>query len=195
MKKSFLILLVAILGFSTPSFSQIKIGVKGAMNITDLSLNNVGDNFSTSNRVGFAVGPIVDFKIPILGFGLDAAVLLSYKTAKVKTANAERTIKENGIDIPINFKYNFGLSSIVGFYLAAGPDFFFNLGKDQTISDTKFKKESARIGLNLGGGIKLFNHLQIGAAYNIPLKKSAKNGESNSSYKSKTWELSAAYFF
>ncbi len=195
MRKKIVLLLVTMFALVSPSFGQIKLGVKGGINVTDLSFKNVSDNFKATNRVGFSLGPVVDFKVPILGFGLDAAFLLSFKSAKVEADNTEKNMNQAGIDIPINIKYNFGLSSILGFYLAAGPDFFFNLSKSQKFQDVKFKKENSQVGLNLGGGFTILKHLQIGAAYNIPLSKSGKNNANGWSYKAKSWDISAIYFF
>lgn len=195
MNKRILILLTVIM-FAFSVNAKIKLGVKGAINVTDLSLSNVGDNFKASNRVGFALGPIIDFKMPIFGLGMDVATLFSYKTAELKSKDQSKNINEAGIAIPINLKYTFGFSKILGFYLAAGPDFFFNMSGSKRFENVKFKQENMRVGINVGGGFRVLNHLQIGATYNFPLSKSAKgNNDTNYSYKSKSWEISAAYFF
>lgn len=44
-------------------------------------------------------------------------------------------------------------------------------------------------------GLKLLNHLQVGANYNIPLGNTADIEGTNASYKTKTWQVSVAYIF
>ena len=48
---------------------------------------------------------------------------------------------------------------------------------------------------NVGAGLKLLNHLQVGANYNIPLGNTADIEGTNASYKTKTWQVSVAYIF
>ena len=103
------------------------------------------------------------------------------------------------MDIPVNLKYNIGLGSLLGIYLAAGPDFYF----DFKGNENGYDKRRAMVGVNVGAGLKLVKHLQIGFNYNIPLGKSGdvtwKDGVSSvfkaDSYKTKTWQISAAYLF
>lgn len=196
MKKYITLLIVAACMLSIPANGQIRFGVKGGVNITDLSLKNIPDNFSASNRTGFILGPTMDIKIPLLGFGLDASVLYSSQKAHISSKdNGSRNISQKGIDIPVNLKYNIGFSKLIGIYFAAGPNFFFDMSKNEKFEGVKFKKENVRVGLNLGGGVTLLSHLQLGVAYNIPFGDSAKDKEHGMSYKSKTWQVSAAYLF
>ena len=47
----------------------------------------------------------------------------------------------------------------------------------------------------MGAGLKLLNHLQVGANYNIPLGDTADIEGTDASYKTKTWQVSVAYIF
>jgi hypothetical protein len=47
----------------------------------------------------------------------------------------------------------------------------------------------------VGAGLKLLNHLQVGANYNIPLGNTADIEGTDASYKTKTWQVSVAYIF
>ena len=76
---------------------------------------------------------------------------------KVSEGNDDITVKQNGIDIPVNLKYTIGLGSLAGIYLAAGPDFYFDFEKKSGID-----KKKAEVGINVGAGLKLLNHLQVG---------------------------------
>ena len=78
---------------------------------------------------------------------------------------------------------------LAGIYLAAGPDFYFDFEKK-----TGIDKKKAEVGINVGAGLKLLNHLQVGANYNIPLGDTA-DIDGGGSYKTKTWQVSVAYIF
>ena len=47
----------------------------------------------------------------------------------------------------------------------------------------------------MGAGLKLLNHLQVGANYNIPMGDTADFEGTDASYKTKTWQVSVAYIF
>lgn len=204
MKKRVLLAVALLMSLTMTSQAQLlRFGVKGGINTTKMSFKNVGANFKSSNRVGVFVGPMVEAKLPIIGLGVDGAFMLSYKDARVKQYGDDsfvknKTVTEIGIDIPVNLKYTIGLSRIASIYFAAGPDFFFNVGKNPKFKDLKFSKKTAQVGINLGAGATFLNHYQLGLAYNVPLTKSAEFVDVNNikqSYKSKSWQLSFAYLF
>ena len=63
MKKLFsLVLVVSAMLFATEAGAQIKFGVKGGLNVTDMSFNS--KVLSASNRTGFYIGPTVKFTLP-----------------------------------------------------------------------------------------------------------------------------------
>ena len=132
----------------------------------------------------------------------------SYEEDKI---SKEKTFKQQGVEIPINLKYSIGLGSLASIYFAAGPSFFFNMNSDDDLtfdSETgSLDYDKSEVSLNLGAGVKLLKHLQLGVNYNMGLTDSAKakidspnssdiwdaiNGES---YKSKMWQVSVAYLF
>lgn len=202
MKKNIGLLVVMLLSFSFVANAQLKFGIKGGLNMSDMSFKNLPSNFDSKNRVGFFAGPMLDARLPLVGLGMDVAFLFSTKEGKVKTGHSSKNISESGFDIPINLKYNFGLSRLISVYLAAGPNFFFNIDKNVKLADNmKFSKKKAQVGLNFGGGVRLFTHYQLGINYNLPLSKSATavfddlGEKSSSSYKTKTWQVSLAYLF
>lgn len=191
MKKIIGVLMIAVcIGMAVPAQAQINFGVKGGLNLSKASLSDVPGNFKKDNFTGFFIGPMAEFNIPIVGLGVDASLLFAQRGIKVSEAGDEITIKQNGIDIPVNLKYNIGLGSLVGIYLAAGPDFYFDFEKK-----TGIDKKKAEVGINVGAGVKLLNHLQVGANYNIPLGDTADIKGTEGSYKTKTWQVSVAYIF
>ena len=198
MKKIFSALLVAVcICMAMPAQAQINFGVKGGLNLSKASFSKA--DFKKDNFTGVFIGPMAEFKIPVVGLGLDGALLFSQRGIEVEGTK----IKQNGLDIPINLKYNIGLGSLLGVYLAAGPDFYFDFEKNKQVWDAddyriRPDKKRTEVGINLGAGVKLVNHLQVGFNYNIPLGDSAKLIDSDAesaSYKTKTWQVSIAYLF
>ena len=191
MKKVLSTLFVAIfcMAMALPAQAQVSFGVKGGLNLSKMdweiantTLNNVKDN-----STGFFIGPMIEATVPIIGIGVDGALMYSQR--------GSGELKQQGIEVPLNLKYTIGLGDMAAIFLAAGPDFYFNL-KDVDIA--AIKKKDAQVGLNLGGGVKLLNHLQIGVNYQFALGNSFDlKGISNANVKNKlnTWQISLAYMF
>ena len=180
MKKIFGALMIAVcIGMAMPAQAQLHFGVKGGLNLSKASF----------------IGPMAEFNIPVVGLGVDASLLFAQRGIKISDGGEEATVKQNGLDIPVNLKYNIGLGSLVGLYVAAGPDFYFDFAGNKTIDGVKTDKKKAEVGINVGAGVKLLNHLQVGANYNIPLGKTASFEDIEGSYKTKTWQVSVAYIF
>ncbi len=195
MKRIISVLLVAVcIGMAMPAQAQLKWGVKGGVNVAKVTFDD--KTFQSDNMAGFFIGPMAEFTIPVIGLGIDGSLLYSQKGIKADN----NAVKQYGLDIPVNLKYNIGLGSLLGIYIAAGPDFYFDFSKDKNIRpDAEVEKKGAQVGINVGAGVKLIKHLQIGVNYNIPLgdsftMKNAWNA-ATSGAKTKTWQISAAYLF
>lgn len=195
MKKIFSVCIMAVvLMMAMPAQAQlIKFGVKGGLNMSKI-------DWGKENSTGFFIGPMAEITLPILGLGIDGALMYSQKTdlsysyagSDVGSVN----LKEQGIEIPINLKYSFGLGSLLGIYLAAGPDFYYNF-KD--IDVAAFKTKRTQVAINLGVGLKLLRKLQVGVTYQIPMGDSFEWKDVVSKVangtKTKTLQVSAAYIF
>ena len=184
MKKIFSVLMVAVaLLMAAPAQAQlIKFGVKGGLNMSKLDANGI----KSDNTTGFFIGPMAEFTLPVIGLGVDGALMYSQR--------GKGEYKEQGVEIPVNLKYTIGLGSVAGIYIAAGPDFFFNF-KDIDVANLEAKK--TQVALNLGAGLKLLKKLQVGVTYQIPMGDSFewKDAAEAFSAKTKTWQVSAAYIF
>ena len=120
MKKVISVLMVAVaLMMAAPAQAQLfKLGLKGGMDFTKLDLNAESIKDVKDNSNGFFIGPMAEVTLPIIGLGVDGAVLFAQR--------GKNEWKQQGVEVPLNLKYTIGLGSMFGFYLAAGPDFFFN---------------------------------------------------------------------
>lgn len=214
MKKVFSILLVAVccLALATPAQAQlIKWGVKGGVNLSDIDWKG-GYEGNKDNSAGFFIGPMAEITIPVVGLGVDAALMYSQRGKEYdmeEGSGVTLDARQQGLEIPINLKYTIGLGSLFGIYVAAGPDFFFNF-KDVNLkgfgeslnADDLVDSKKAQVAINLGAGVKLIKHLQIGFNYQIPLGDSFSAGEALEAIggeifgaKTRTWQISAAYIF
>lgn len=198
MKKIFtLVTLVVALFAANTANAQLKFGLKGGLNITNMSFDS--DVANQSNQEGFFVGPTVKFSIPVVGLGFDLAALYDQRDAKIK----DTTVSQRSINIPLNLRYNIGLGDLASVYLAAGPQFGFNVGsKNIGIVDevSNFKFKDSNLSVNLGAGVNLISHLEIGFCYNIACGKTGEfqvlEGVTNAvKAKNNSWQISAAYYF
>lgn len=198
MKKIFttLLMVVALMTVTTAN-AKVKFGVKGGLNVTNMSFSE--EVINKDNQTGFFIGPSLKFTLPIVGLGIDASALYDQRDAKIDNEK----ISQKSINIPINVRYNFGFSSVAGVYVAAGPQFGFNVG-DKSFSDLtsgSYKLKDSNFSVNLGAGVTLLSHLEIGFAYNIAVGKTGevtvKDGAEaiTSNSRSNAWQVSAAYYF
>ena len=186
--------------------AQIKFGLKGGVNVTDMSLNS--SVFDASNRTGFFVGPTIKVQLPLVGLGIDASALYDQREAKIKVGNTttKETLRSQAINVPINLRYGWGLSSMANIFLFAGPQFGFNVGdKDQKIDEkSTWSVKNSNFSLNFGAGVTLLSHLQLTANYNVVCGKTSDatitegieqltNKEVRS--RANAWQIALAYYF
>ena len=199
MKKVTGLVLIILMAFiAVPVKSQLKFGVKGGLNISSVHLNS--DILKADNVTGFQIGPMIETTIPLIGVGLDAAILYSQKGMDVKSETGTSTnVKTDYIDVPVNLKWKFGLPIIKG-YLAAGPYIGFRVGGDKfweipgsVVGQVKAKDFSA--GLNFGAGVELISHLQVGINYGLGLTDNYSAEKYDLNAKNRGWSVTAAILF
>lgn len=202
MKKLLLSLAAALMiGGASVAHAQVDFGVVGGLNLSKLSFDK-DKVLDSENRAGWFIGPKMWVKVPVVGLGVNAALEYSQRKLYGEVSNTDGAISKSAtyksIEIPINVRYSIGLASLASVYAETGPQFGFNVG-DKTI-DNIIKFKSANVTWNVGVGVRLVNHLEIGGAYNIALSDfgsfgSAITSITKSDFKSNTWQVSAAYVF
>ena len=147
-----IVFMVAAMLFAANANAQIKFGLKGGLNVTNMTFTK--DIFDASNKTGFFVGPMVKVSLP-LGFSVDAAALYDQKSADVKYEYTEAMyvdkttdgslqspsgdvvcqkssgvakVKQQSINVPVNLRYAVGLGSMANIFFFAGPQWGFNIG-------------------------------------------------------------------
>lgn len=201
MKRIITLVVLAVSMAASVQAQGIKFGVKGGLDIINMSFDQ--KVFDTSNKVGWFIGPSVKVALPIAGLGVDIAAFYDQKQSEVNN----ETIKQKSILVPVNARFNFGLGSTASIYLAAGPQVSFNVGdsefnwKDKNDYNNTFQLKKSAFSINLGAGVSLLDHLEIGFAYNIGLGKTADatfkqaTQDIKDDTAPKSWQISAAYYF
>lgn len=180
---------VALL-LATPAQAQFSWGIKGGVNLVNNDLSalkgmNKEQVMNKDSYTGFFIGPKAELRIPLLGFGVEVAALYSQKGMEFSEGEI---FKQNSFQIPLNLKYAFGLGNIANVFIAAGPEFGFNVGEttkvfnniklneinNQTTGNVQaYVLEKSTLSINVGVGATLLNHLQVGINYNIPWGRTA----------------------
>lgn len=187
------LMIVACLFMAMPAQAQFQFGLKGGLNISKLTFSE--DIVKGDNRTGFFIGPMAEFTIPIVGLGVDVAALYNQSGAKAQSGNEEVSQTFKSIEVPVNLKWTLGLGSTLGAYIAAGPQFGFNVGSGHFTES--FDMKSYNTSFNVGAGVKLLGHLQAGVNYNFGLSKMARSVDDQMTIEMKrnTWQISLAYMF
>lgn len=196
-----LVALVACFTFVLPSGAQlISFGLKGGINNTEMSFDK--EVFNSSKRYGWFVGPALRIKLPIVG--LDFAAMYDQKETKFNGRN----IQQRSVVVPVNLRTQFGFGSLVGIYLAAGPQLEFNVGKstftweDRNDILNSLQLAESNFSVNLGAGAYLTKHFEVGFTYNMAIGKTSETTFENAvksvtsdDSKAKTWTITAAFYF
>ena len=179
-KKSFLA--VALLLFmAIPMQAQFSFGIKGGVNMVNNSLSGLvdvakGDITNKDNYTGFFIGPKAEFRIPVIGLGIEGAVMYSQTGMTLADQNK---FNQSSIVVPINLKYGIGLGNIANIFITAGPEFDFNVGETSKFITTPegglqaYVAQKSTFGINVGAGVTFINHIQLAVNYNIPCGKTA----------------------
>jgi opacity protein-like surface antigen len=177
-------------------------GVEAGMNFNSLSFDK--EMFESGNRAGFFVGPKVKVKVPLVGLGLDGALIYSMNSAQIQNEDIVKSKNLSYLEIPLNVRYDFSLLKVLSIYLATGPQYNYCMSSDATIADFYGPIDGgisrSTWGWNVGGGVELFKHLQLGVTYTIPISNSGnlELGDITNvftNYKQKTVKVRLAYFF
>ena len=201
--KKFFTLVVLLATMTVAAQAQVKFGVKGGLNLTNMKFDN--SIVDKSNQTGFFIGPTINFTLPVIGLGIDASALYDQRSAEVN----DEKLKQQSIQIPINLRYGFGLGNTASIYIFAGPQFGFNVGDKKTnlVNEAlDWRMKDSSLSANVGLGLMLLNHLQVSANYNIAMGTTGEFDilkdvpdaawkQVTGKTKANAWQLSVAYFF
>ena len=188
--------------WATPASAQFKWGLEAGVNMSKIQVSGDGGLFDSSNRTGWFVGPKAQVVMPVIGLGIDASILYSQKYMKLE-ADGEASPNKSlpYLEIPINLRYNYGFSSLVGIYLATGPQYNWYMGgRGLDFGDVSGSLERSTFSWNVGAGVNLLSHLQIGLTYNIAMGETGQIRSVDGvveafDMRNNTWQVRLAYLF
>lgn len=200
MKRIVTLTVLAVAMMVTVQAQGLKFGVKGGLNITQMSVSK--DVVKSDNQTGFYFGPTVKLSLP-LGFGVDIAALYDQRSAKVDgnvpagISAGDEKITQKSLNIPVNARYNIGLGGAAGIYLAAGPQFGFPVGdKVYNTKAGEYRLRDANLSINLGAGVYLLKRLEVGFTYNLAAGKSGEfKNVGDIDTHNNAWQIGAAVYF
>lgn len=204
--------------WTVPAVAQsFQWGVVGGLNLSKISAKGSGENLlSSDNRSGWYFGPKVYVSLPV-GLAFDGAVEYSQRRLNMDWVDDGEVYPQSktyrSIEIPINVRYNIGIGKLASVYLATGPQFGFNLGNmhwDNVLGDSDtdkatFSKSNMNTTWNIGAGVKLLGHLEVGVGYNFGIGNIGKailpagvvgtSEDVELEYKTNTFQVQVAYMF
>lgn len=191
---------MALLISAQTAQAQVKFGIRAGVDVS--KARPEASVLEASNRAGFVVGPAVNFSLPLTGLNLEGAVLYHNRSVKLSDASDQSASETlHSIDIPITAKYAIGLGRLASVYVGTGPQFAFNLG-DESILKKSYSLKSSEFSWNVGLGVSLLSHLQVGYNYNIGISKTADADELGSYWeaisgglKNNTHQIQVTYWF
>lgn len=188
--KKFMVSLLIIVMSAGVANAGLKFGVKAGVNVNHLT-TNLG-KLTDNNGAGWTAGLMAEYQVPIIGICVDLSVMYARLNPEINSNN------RNFLQVPLNLKYKFGLPVVGKFlspYIFTGPSFDFKLGKGMI---DNIKTKTFQPVWNIGLGIELLNHVQIGASYGFGMTKImeiATNVMDPINYHNNYWTISAAYLF
>jgi hypothetical protein len=163
---------IAILGLlaASPCEAQVKLGIKGGFNMTELELTE--EVIDSKNRNGFFFGPTLKISLPFL-LGFDVSAL--YDRREMEVGDDLVKVKQEMVTLPVNVRINLGSEHTLGVFAYAGPQFAFNIGdRHKAIDEAReWKFEQSTLSANFGAGVLVGGTLEVSANYNMSLGKTA----------------------
>lgn len=209
MKSFYRVLIAAVIAVATAftASAQFKIGPRVGMNVNSLHFDS--STFEKGNQTGFTGGLQCEFTVPVIGVGFDLSVMYVHQVNGVNNTEKNPTIGEidndnfkskDFIEIPLNLKYKLSLpliGKIVKPYFTTGPSVAF-LTSRKAISEA-YKNKKVDWAWNLGFGVEVLSHLQVGASYGIGLNNTIEKLDiadtADINCKTRAWTITAAYLF
>ncbi|WP_338840541.1 porin family protein [Flavobacterium ginsenosidimutans] len=172
--KKIVLAAIAVMTFGWANAQDVKFGVKGGINLSNLT----GDIENTSSKVGFQVGGFAEFKLADK-FSVQPEVMYSLQGAKIKESGEfysyEGNINASYLNIPVLAKYyvveKLGLEAgpQIGFLLSAKNKWeeSDNGEKYSGKENIKDNFKSTSFSLNIGAGYDFTENISAGVRYNF----------------------------
>lgn len=174
MNKTKFTIVALLIAFCTGFSAQAKFGFGPKVGMTFNQMHFSGSKiFDSDNRCGFTGGLTAEYIAPMLGLGVDVSLMYAHMKTNVGIEDGvSQNVSGNFFEIPVHLKYKISIpavESIISPYIFTGPSVAFKLSSDESFMATK----KTQWGWDLGIGVQLIRHLQIGAGYTFGINKVA----------------------
>jgi hypothetical protein len=180
--KKILLTVITIFAFNVATQAQMRFGIKGGLNLANVSISPAQTGFEPKSIISFHAGLVLDASLSE-SISIQPALLFSQKGYGVSGSSGGVTIDGkatlNYLEIPINVLYHatdaltFGAGPYLGYALSGNASTTVtSAGKSQTDSKSlDFDKDVKRIdyGLNITAGYEVIEGLIISANYSLGL--------------------------
>jgi len=209
--KRIFVMMLALIMTAGAANAQFKYGIKAGLNVNKLKFSQdaMQQLLDPKNNTGWTAGVMVEYTVPIIGIAVDASVMYTRMNngtdgdvtiLQPNSNKIENIYGKNFIEIPINLKYKLtipAVASIIKPYIFTGPTFAFKLDKDVF---KNVKTKTTEVAWNVGLGVELIRHLQVGASYGFGINNIADKvwKEANTQQvklRNNYWTVTAAYLF
>lgn len=179
MKK--LLFFIVLLSFTTVGYSQLKGGIKGGLNLSQLD----ADGADASNRTGFHGG--LYFEASLAGFGIMPEVLFSSQGSEFDGGGE---FNLSYVQVPVLFKKSF--AKVLNFHI--GPQFGILLNaENEDGTDIKDSLKGSDLSLALGVGADLPAGISGGLRYVYGLSDIADDAGFGTEINSRTIQIYIGY--
>ncbi len=186
-----LILSIAALALSFAAMSQVRVGVKGGLNLSNISVDNDGSVDNNRTLTGYHIGIITDLPLIKNILSFQPGVFYTTKGSKLESGNksspsltdpySRYTTRPKYIEVPLNFVGKVPLGANARLFAGIGPYFAFGVaGKNkyevdngattttgsssiEWDDDTPFNNDDPNQGLNKYKRFDWGGNLMIGA--------------------------------
>ena len=165
--------------------AQFHFGIKGGVSFENFKLADARNEFTLSNSSGWHVGALFQFKVPVIGIGLQPELLYAAKKANV---NGE-TNYIHYLEVPVYVLWKFNLV-VIRPYLQAGT--YFSYAIDSMCRLFHSNIDEFDWGVGLGVGVELWK-LQLSGRYAWGLQNISK--ENSLKLRNNTFNVSLAFLF
>ncbi|RYJ37701.1 OMP_b-brl_2 multi-domain protein [Flavobacterium anhuiense] len=202
--KNVILSAIAVMAFGFANAQEVKYGVKGGLNLSNLSGDT--DGMDLKSKFGFHAGGFVEIKFSEK-FALQPELLYStqgtrFDDLEVNGYKTKTCFNLDYINVPVMFKY----FAAEKFFIEAGPQIGFLTSAKARVKidelnidnkeDIKDNFESIDFGLNFGAGYEFTENIFASARYNLGLSNIAKTeADDDSKVHNGVFSLSVGYKF
>lgn len=187
---------IMMLAMLLPAVAQVRLGLRGGLTLGELRFDR--DVVDSDNRLGYNAGLLVDIGIPVIGLGIEASAMYTYRNTRL--SDGYDIYKRHYIDIPVYARFRLPITRLEHVFAPiafTGPTFSV-LFKDN--ASTNYNNSKTCLSWDVGLGADLFNHLRLTATYGIGISKAMSYIDREYTGrkvdgKDRHWTLNAAWLF